>query len=302
MGRGGRLASDVAGEEGVEGSLGEVVTAAGFADEGGHAFAVGLKGEVGGAEVLFVEGEQVGEVFADEAQVGRARTLFQEQGLGGEEAGAGIGGAGGHAIERGGGVGEAGQERRAEDAGSEASFTEFGDGLEAEVGTGRAGFEEAGEIGIGGGDGEVQDEGVAGGDLLEEADVARDEIGLGDDADAQALFAGKDLEERAGDEGFALDGLVGVGCGAEGDLFAGRDAVEVALEEPGCLLLEEDPPLERRGPALGLVRLYCSVRVGRLCRPRRLQKFVGVSGITVAAGELAATVGVDGPSQAELAL
>ena len=294
----GWLASCVTGEEGVGGALGEMVAAAGVADEGSHAVAVRLEGEFGGAEVLFIQGEESREVLADEAQVSRARALFQEQRLGGEEAGAGVGGAGGHPIQRLGCVGEAGEEWGAEDAGGEACLAEFGDGLEAEVGAGGAGFEEAGEVRVGGGDGDVEDKGVCGGDLLEEVDVAGDEVRLGGDPNAVAPFAGEDFEQAAGDLGTTLDGLVGIGGGAEGDLLVGADLVEVLLEEPGCVLLEEDPPLERRGPALGLVRCFCGVRDGRFCRPRRLQKFVGVSGVTVAAGELATAIGVDGPGEA----
>ena len=106
----------------------------------------------------------------------------------------------------------------------------------------------------------MDDEGVAGGDLLEEIDVAGDEGGLGDDADAEAFLAGEDFEEGAGDAYAAFDGLVGIGGGADGDLFGGVDVAEFLLEEPGGVFLEVDFVLEGEGP--GLLRGCRWCRVG----------------------------------------
>ena len=225
---------------------------AGIEDQGADATAVGVLGEVAGAEVIFVKREQGGEVLADEAQVGGARTGFEEERLGGEEAGVCGGGAGSHAVDGGGGVGDSGEQRRAEDSGGETSLAELADGIEAKIGAGRAGFEQAGELGVGRGDGEVQDEGVALGDPGEEIDVAQDEGGLGDDAEAVTGAAGEDFEQGAGDAGAAFDRLVGICGGAEGDLFDGIDLAELLFEQPGGVLLEVDGVFERGSPGLGL--------------------------------------------------
>ncbi len=111
---------------------------------------------------------------------------------------------------------------------------------EAEVGAGGAGFQLAGQCGVGGGDGDVKDQRVVRGDLLEKVDVSGDERGLGDDADAEALLAGEDFEEATGNADAAFDGLVGIGGGADGDLFGWVDGAKLLLEEPGGVFLEVD--------------------------------------------------------------
>ena len=95
-----------------------------------------------------------------------------------------------------------------------------------------------------GGDGDVHRELVAVGDLLQQVEVARDERGLGDDAERKAAGAGKDLEKGAGDALAALQRLVGVGGRAQGDLGAGLELLQLLLEQPGGVLLEEDLVLE----------------------------------------------------------
>jgi len=144
----------------------------------------------------------------------------------------------------------------------------------------------------------VNDEGVVGGDLLEEVDVAGDEGGLGDDADAEALLAGEDFEERAGDAYAALYGLVWVGGGADGDLFGWIDGAEFLLEEPGGVFFEVDLVLEGEGP--GLLRDVEGAGRGRV-DGGGLEELVGIAGKAVFAAELAAAVGVDGPVILELA-
>jgi hypothetical protein len=277
------------------------VAEADLADEGGQVAAIGGIGELAGGKAAGVLGLEGGEVFANEVQVGGARARFQEEGLRGEEAGAGLGGEPGHAVERGFGVGDAGEQRRAEDAGGEAGLAEVADGGEAKVRAGCVGFKEPGERGVGRGDGEVQDEGVALGDALEEVDVAGDEAGFGDDAEAMAGAPGEDFEQAAGNAGAALDGLVGVGGGAEGDLLGGVDMPELLFEEPRGVLFEEDEAFEGFG----------GTEIDRLGRGERDagggwgvfggEELVSVAGVAVAAGELAAAIGVDGvgePGQA----
>ena len=289
----GRWASlaDVAGEERVGGAAGEAVIAARFFDERGELVAVGGRSEGVRGEAGFVVGDEVGEVLADEAQEGRARALFEEEWLGGEEARAGSGGGGGHAIDGCNGVGDAGQEGRAENAGGKAGFAQAAHGGEAEVRAGRAGFEQSGEHGVGCGDGEVQDEGIGAGDLGEKVDVTLDEARFSDEADAQAGASGEDLEKRTGDPGGALNGLVGVGRGADGDLVGGVVLAKFLFQEPGRIFLEVDLALEGSSPGLHFIWAGGD--------GRGLQEFVSVAGVAVTAGELAAAVRIDRVGEGE---
>ena len=198
---------------------------------------------------------------------------------------------------------DAGQQRRTEDARSEARGAEFADGGETQVGAGGAGFEQAGKRGVGGGDGDVENKGVAGGDLLEKIDVAGDEVGLGDEANAQALVSCEDLEQAAGDLDATFDGLVGVGCGADGDLVLifGEPLgglAEFLLEKPGGVFFEIDFALEGEGP--GLLGDVVGAD-GRGLDGGGVEEFVGVAGVAVFAGKFAAAEGVDGPCEGELA-
>jgi len=106
----GRLAgrAGVGGKERVGGARGESVAAACGANERGEVVAVGWSGEVVGCEAGLVAGEEVGVVLANEAQECRTRARLQKERIGGEEASASLGGAGGHGVERFGGVGDSG--------------------------------------------------------------------------------------------------------------------------------------------------------------------------------------------------
>ena len=110
--------------------------AAGLLDERFEVVAVGLLGEIVRGEAGRVVGGEVGEVLLDEAQEGGAGAGFEEQWLGGEEAGASFGGAGGHFVQGFGGIGDAGEERRAKNPGGQAGFAQMADSLEAQVGAG----------------------------------------------------------------------------------------------------------------------------------------------------------------------
>ncbi len=277
----------VAGEESVGETFGEAVAAAAELDEGVEARAVGAVGEVHVAEALEVLDLQVGEVVADELEVGWARAGFKEEGHGGKERGAVLGGECGHAVDFGGTVRDAGEQRGVEDADAEAGVAQALDGAEAQVGAGCAGLELAGEVCVRRRDGDVDDEGAASVNLLKEVDVALDEGGLGDDAEAEVFAFRHDFEQAAGEFGAALDGLPGIGGGTEGDFFvepvlAGEFA-EVLLEEPGGVFLDEDLFFEGFGGA----------EAGGFTRG--FEEFVSVAGVAVAAGELAAAIGIDGP-------
>ncbi len=107
-------------------------------------------------------------------------------------------------------------------------------------------------------------------------------------------MAGEDFEEGAGDAYSALDGLIGVGGCADGDLLGRVDVAELLLEEPGGVLFEVYLVLEGEGPGL----LGDVEGAGRgSVDGGGLEELVGVAGVAVAAGELAAAVGVDAPCQ-----
>ena len=148
---------------------------------------------------------------------------------------------------------------------------------------GGARLQDAGQLRVGSGDGQVDDQLIVFGDLFKQVDVPGYQVGFGHDADAQPPAGGEDLEQTAGDFGAALDGLVGVGGGADGDFLAALESAQLLLEQPGGVLLDEDLALE----VLGLAELHI---------------FVGVAGVAVAAGELAATIGIDASGEGKTAL
>ena len=66
---------------------------AGLSDEVAEVPGVGAGGEVGVVEAAVVVGDEVREVLPNEAQVGRTGARLEEEGVRGEEAGVGFGGA-----------------------------------------------------------------------------------------------------------------------------------------------------------------------------------------------------------------
>ena len=112
--------------------------------------------------------------------------------------------------------------------------------------------------------------------LAQNVDVAGDQRRLGDDAD-RVLVLGQHLQHLTRDPPFPLDGLVGIGVGADGDhprLIAG---------------LGQFPPQE-----------LCSVRLGKQLALKVEpggQAHIGMGGPreTIDAAMLAAPIGIDGP-------
>ena len=145
----------------------------------------------------------------------------------------------------------------------------------------------------------MENQGVVRGDLLEEVDVAGDERGLRNDADAEAFLAGEDFEEATRDADAALNRLVGIGGCSDRDLFGGVDGAELLFEEPGSVLFEVDFLLEGLGP--GLLRNVEHAGRWRI-DGGGLEEFVGIAGVAVFAAELTSAEGVDGPVMLELTL
>ena len=88
------------------------------------------------------------------------------------------------------------------------------------------------------------------GDLLQQVDVARDEVGLGDDAEAQAAVFGEDLQQAARNTDAALDGLIRIGGRTNDDLVLRIDLLQLLFEQPGSILLQVDLALKGQRPAL----------------------------------------------------
>jgi hypothetical protein len=86
----------------------EAVTLAGGSDDTAEVLGVGLRGEVGVVEAAVIVGDEVREVLPNEAQVGRAGALLEEERVGGEEAGVDPGRVAGHAVDGLFGVGDSG--------------------------------------------------------------------------------------------------------------------------------------------------------------------------------------------------
>ena len=61
------------------------------------------------------------------------------------------------------------------------------------------------------------------GDAAQQFDVAADQVRLGDNSDLQATMLGEFFQDSAGDLEALLRRLIGVGRGANGDLFAALD-------------------------------------------------------------------------------
>ena len=171
-------------------------------------------------------------------------------------------------------VGEAGDDGGDVDADGHAGLGQGLDGLETAPRGGGARLHAARELGVEGGDRDVDMDQAVAGEAREDVEVADDAGGLGDDADRVAGL-GQDLEDRAGDAQAAFDRLVGVGVGAEGDRAgAVAGAGELGAEESGGVGLDEDLGLE--------------VEAGG-----EAPESVARPGVAVDAAVLAAAIGVD---------
>lgn len=88
----------------------ESMTLPRFGDKTADVLGVRLAGEVGVAEAAVIVGEEVRKVLPNEAQVGRTGARLEEERVGGEEAGVGLGGVAGHAVDRVFGIGDSRQQ------------------------------------------------------------------------------------------------------------------------------------------------------------------------------------------------
>ena len=152
------------------------------------------------------------------------------------------------------------------------------DGLQAEFGPWSARFQQSGQLLIHRGDGDVDAEHIAAGDLAQQVQIAHDEVALGDQSQVPAALSGEDLQDGAGAFEAALGGLVRVGGGADGDAFV------LVLNARQFL------PEKVAGGGLGVDLVFEIRRV-------EFHELVSVAGIAVLAADFAAPVGVDGPAE-----
>ena len=119
-------------------------------------------------------------------------------------------------------------------------------------------------------------------DFPQEVEITHDERGFSDDSQAEAAGFGEDFEQRARDPLLALERLIRVGGRAKGDVGSRFQAPQFLGQEPCRVLFEVNLVLE----------------VFRC----KFEKFVGIAGIAIAAGKLAAAIGIDGVGEGQLAL
>lgn len=176
---------------------------------------------------------------------------------------------------------EGGDHGGCEDGGGDAGVRELADCLEATGGRAGAGFHGAGEHGVERGDGEPDADQVALGEALQEVDILHNSSRLGDDG-AGVLEAFEDFEHGAGEAERALDGLVGVGVGAEcegGGLVAGLS--ELLFEEGGDIGLVDEAGFE--------------IEAGGVA-----EEGVAGAGVAIDAAVFAAAIGVDRAIEADV--
>lgn len=166
-------------------------------------------------------------------------------------------------------------------ADGDASFGELADGIESGAWGGGARFEDAGEFGIEGGDGEVDGDGLVACEFAEVVEIAGDESVFGDESDGMAE-AGEDLEAAAGELEVFFDGLVAIGDAAHGEATGLEGGFgEGLFEELGGPGFDEDDGFE--------------VEAGGVAKV-----FVIGACVAVGAAVFAAAVGVEGVFEGEV--
>ena len=170
---------------------------------------------------------------------------------------------------------EAGDHGSGEHARGDAGFAQAGDGGKAALRRSGAGLHAAGEFVVERGDGQPDPDQAAFGHAGEELDVAEHARGLGHDAGGMAVMV-EDFQDGAGEAQGPLDGLVGVGVGAEGDRAGDVAGLgELALELFGDVGLEgeagfeveaggqAEPGVAGTGVAIDAAVLAAAIRVHR---------------------------------------
>src|SRR5712691_4848573 len=177
------------------------------------------------------------------------------------------------------------ENRRGEDARGNARVPQGFHGCQAQVRPRSARLEQTSQSSAQGCHGDVDENSGARGNALQHINVADHLVGLCCDGDAQSFAQRHLFEDRARGAELALGRLIGIGGSANGDVFRRRGAgcgtpegvtmIEIPRQERAGVLLDEDLVVEF--PA---VKLHVLVRIAR---------------VTIAAGEFAPAVRIDGP-------
>jgi len=222
------------------------------------------------------------EFFLQKGKKDGSRARLQEKRVGKNGFRAGACGGLDQSFEVAGIVGDAGKHGSADDSGGNAREVHLTNGFQAQIGARGARFEDAREVSVDSRDGDIDEDAVVASDFAEKFGVAEHQIRFRDDADLETAVTRKLLEDGAGDFVAPLGGLVGVGGGADSDLFAGLDLPEFLAKKVGGVLLDEDLVLE--------------ILVGHL------HELVGVASVTIFAGKLTSAVGIDRPGERQVAI
>lgn len=195
-------------------------------ESGGDLLAIGFR-SVGVVGVPgFVLAGEAGKFFAQEGKELFGRRRHEEEHDGRDPLRAGISGGSGEGFQFAFPVGDAGKERRSRNSDGDAGIAQFADGGEPQIGARSARFHQTRQARTKRSDGDVHVEAGAFGDLLKEIDVAGDEIGFGDDGDAEAVVPNKFLKTGASDPVFLFGGLVRIGGSADADVFGNALAAD----------------------------------------------------------------------------
>ena len=148
---------------------------------------------------------------------------------------------------------------------------------EAQIRTRRARLHLTSQLDVRRGDGEVHRELVATANFSQQVDIALDQVRLGHDAQPVALLAREHLQQAARDAGPALDGLVRICRRAQRNMLRGIDPLQVLLQQPCGVLLEEDDALKRLQERAGSLWRLAVVSAQRLVSARGIRGCTGRS-------------------------
>jgi hypothetical protein len=165
---------------------------------------------------------------------------------------------------------------------SQARCSQCRDGLEAQIGARRSWFENTREFRVRRSNAEVDGKLVARGEFFQNVKIAHNESGFRHNAEFQSTAFRHHFQKASRHPHAALDGLVRIGGGAHGNLFARPQLAQILAQQPRGILLDEDEALEKLGVA-------------------QFHKFVRIARETVAAAEFASAIRVDGFAEGKAA-
>src|SRR5882724_1125605 len=191
-------------------------------------------------------------------------------------------------VERGAAVGDARNDGRNQQTGSDAGAGQFGEGAEARRRHWRAELEPPGQPGVQCCQRDVHFELVTLGQLAQHDEIAGDQRRLGDEAEGEPAIGQQRLEHSTGEPELSLGGLIRIGGGPDDERRACQPGgLESSREHVGDIGLHDDSALERFPGRQGLN--FTAHALDQIA--------VGVAGIAVGAAELAADVRIERPER-----